>query len=290
MNKAKINSLIQLLDDPDERIFHQVRQALMDCGREAIPELELFWERNDFEAIFMQRVENLIHDIQFSDTIHRLKSWIKDGGGNLFDGAMIVSAYQYPDLDPITIKDKIKTLAKTIWMDMNNTFTAFEKVKIINHYFYGDFGFSGNRKNFHNPSNSFINCVLETKKGNPLSLSILYMLIAEELDEPIVGVNLPNHFVVGYLDQNNITAHLSDNPQSVLFYINCFSKGMTLQKNELFSFLEQLEIEPTSAYFEPCANMDTIRRMLINLKMAFQKIGEIQKEVEIDEMLGLFKA
>ena len=58
--------------------------------------------------------------------------------------------------------------------------------------------FTGNKKNYHSPQNSYLNTVLETKKGNPLSLSILYQVLAESLEIPIKGVNLPNHFILAY--------------------------------------------------------------------------------------------
>jgi len=289
MKREKIDSLIHLLDDPDEEIFNEVRKALVDAGPEAVKALELYWERNDFEPSFMHRVEDIIHDIQFNHTLGQLKLWIENGCSSLFDGAIIVAQYQYPDLEVGKLHEKIKEIGKKIWLELNNNLTSFEKVKIINHYIYKEYGFSGNRKNFHSPANSFLNNVLDSKKGNPLSLSLLYILIAEEINEPIVGVNLPNHFVVGYLDELRINAETGFGDHGVLFYINCFSKGMILQLPELESFLEQLKIDPDPSYFRPCSNFDIIRRMLINLKMAYQKIGEAEKEEEIDMLLSCFK-
>ncbi|KAF5277932.1 hypothetical protein FQR65_LT15898 [Abscondita terminalis] len=64
-----------------------------------------------------------------------------------------------------------------------------------------DFGLSGNTANYHDPQNSYLNKVLESKKGNPITLACIYCVIAQRLDIPIYGVNLPKHFVLAYMNE-----------------------------------------------------------------------------------------
>ena len=78
-----------------------------------------------------------------------------------------------------------------------------EKVRVLNHIIFDVHGFSGNTANFHAPQNSYINNVLESKKGNPLSLSVLYAVIAQRLDVNIYGVNLPEHFILAYVEDSH---------------------------------------------------------------------------------------
>jgi hypothetical protein len=84
---------------------------------------------------------------------------------------------------------------------MNFDLNPTEKVKILNYILYQVHGFKGNVDSYHDPSNSFLNQVLETKKGNPILLAVLYILIAQRLNIPIYGVNLPQHFVLAYLEE-----------------------------------------------------------------------------------------
>jgi regulator of sirC expression with transglutaminase-like and TPR domain len=123
---------------------------------------------------------------------------------------------------------------------------------------------------------------LESRKGNPLSLSIIYSIIAQSLDMPVYGINLPNHFILAYVDEDRINQFLEEkNEHGVLFYINPFSKGSIFDQNEIKEFLKGLNISPNRAFFEPCSNTTILRRMLTNLISSFQHVGNVEKVNEL---------
>ena len=147
--------------------------------------------------------------------------------------------------------------------------------------------FSGNTVNFHAPQNSYINTVLETRKGNPLLLCVIYAVIAKQLDLPIYGVNLPEHFVLAYKnDMNDVKLNLPGSTKDVLFYINPFSKGTVFDKKEIDSFLKKLKIEPKEFFYEPCTNVDIIKRLIRNLVYSYDKLGHNDKSSELNYMLS----
>lgn len=284
-----LQALVRLVEDPDENVFEYVRDEIMNKGPEIIPFLEYSWEEEDYGLLFQSRVENLIKDIQFKSVKDDLSNWINSSDKDLLQGAIIISRYQYPNLDEQIIHDKIQQIRKDIWLELNQNQTAYEKVRLFNKIFFGKHGFTGNSKDFHSPNNSFINTVLETHKGTPLSLSLTYSIIAQSLDMPIYGVNLPNHFVLAYLDENQIGQFLpTENEHGVLFYINAFSKGGIFDQNEIKEFLNDLGKENNRSYFEPCSNSSILTRMLTNLIAAFQQVGNKEKVTELIEMRDLF--
>ena len=89
--------------------------------------------------------------------------------------------------------------------------------------------FRGNTDEYLNPNNNFINKVLETRRGNPLLVGLVYMLVAQMLGMPVYGVNLPQHFVLAFLEQEtyagNVTGMSTQTAQNrkPLFYINAFN-------------------------------------------------------------------
>lgn len=288
-NEDSIKALIQLIDDPDEHIFEHVRDQLMSHGTKAISFLENSWETDDYGLIFQARIEAIIHDIQFNVVKDELVSWINSTKKDLLQGALIVAKYQYPTLDEDVVRKKIEIIRQDIWLEMNNTQTSFEKVRIFNRIFFEKHQFKGNSKNYHSPSNSFINKVLETKKGNPLSLSLIYSIIAQSLHLPIYGINLPNHFVLAYLDVNNsIPEDKKESQHGVLFYINPFSKGGIFDKYEIDAFLENLDKSKTRDFYEPCSNSAIIIRMLTNLIASFQQSGSSKKVEELVKLRDCF--
>jgi regulator of sirC expression with transglutaminase-like and TPR domain len=288
MNKKEINALINLLDDPDETIYYQVRDRFVSIGSPVIPYLELAWE-NAFEMLIQKRIEEIIHVIQFENLSKALLQWAEEDSDDLLKGILLISRFQYPDLDEEKINKQLQQIIQDVWLEINDELTALEKVKIINHILFDVHGFGGNITNYHAPQNSYINVVLETKKGNPISLCVLYILIAKELGIPIYGINLPEHFIVGYVDEHKNLLNLSDEKpeaDNVLFYINPFSKGIIFNHRDIDQFLKQLKLDPLPLFYRPCSNVDMIRRVLRNLIYSYEKLGHVEKVEELNQLLS----
>jgi regulator of sirC expression with transglutaminase-like and TPR domain len=285
-DSGEISALISLLDDPDDTIYLQIKEKLISIGEEIIPSLETAWENNSFGVTFQTRVEDIIHQIQFDGVFGQLKAWKENGAEDLLEGMLLVNKYQYPDLDEAKLRSLIDQLKQDVWIELNDELTAFEQVRVINHILFEVHGYSGNKKNFHAPQNSYLNNVLDSKKGNPLSLSILYILVAKEVNVPIYGINLPNHFVLAYVDQNNIMQYIQpgEDHSDILFYINPFSRGTVFNRKEIEQFLEQIDAKPNEDYFNPCDNLTIIRRVITNLIFSYEKLGYPDKIEELQEL------
>lgn len=285
--RKEISSLIQLLDDPDEHVFSHVRSKILALGEPAIPDLENAWDSNALGVLFQSRIEQLIHDIQFEALLRNLSDWKESGAGSLLEGVLIINRFQYPDFDQEQVLKQLEQIQQDIWLELNANLTAFEQVKVINHILFEVYGFVGNIKNYHSPQNSFLSVVLETKKGNPLSLSLIYSIIAQNLDLPIYGVNLPRHFVLAYLDRLSLYKTNDIYSTDVLFYINPFSRGTVFSTGEIDHFLTQLKLEKSPEYYMPCTNIAIVRRALKNLEFSYTKLGESEKVDEINRMIEL---
>jgi regulator of sirC expression with transglutaminase-like and TPR domain len=285
---VQIQALVKLIDDPDDQVYAHVKEEIKKCGAEVIPFLEHSWEHDYYGLVFQNRIEHLIHEIQFTEIQRLLKNWVNSSEKDLLEGAILIAKYQYPGIDEIKSKEVIHNLRRDIWLELNDNQTSYEKVKIFNRVFFDMYKFSGDSKNYHSPVNSFINTVLESKKGNPLSLCLIYSIVAQSLDLPIYGVNLPNHFVLAYMDEFH-SNHFGElqNEFGVLFYINTFSRGSIFDVKEIEQFLSGLNIEQRREYFEPCSNTSIIKRMLTNLIYSFQQVGNSEKVEELTILKSL---
>lgn len=291
MNKKEIDALITLLDDPDEKIFSQVKDKLLGYGKDIIPFLEIAWETQlSGNQLFQNRIENIIHDIQFGSVFSSLQQWTNSGGTDLLEAMILISRYQYPDLDENKIRKYVKQIEKDVWLELNQNLTALEKANVMNHILFEVHGFSGNRTNYHAPQNSYLSDVIDSKKGNPVSLSALYLVIAQNLDLPVFGVNLPNHFILAYVDfpmfsKNHISSLLAEREHlKVLFYLNPFSKGTALSRQEVDNFLKQLKLKPRAEYFQACHNITIVKRMFNNLINSYEKLGYPDKVEELRKL------
>jgi regulator of sirC expression with transglutaminase-like and TPR domain len=272
LSPAQLDALISLLDDSDWEVKQHVREKLIDLGAAVIPVLEQKWEES-FNPQLQKELEDLVHDLQFDQVKRRLQQWSVSTDQDLLEGLWIINTYQYPELELETLKAAVHQLYVDVWTAFSSDLEALDHVKILNHVLFKQLHFSGNTKNFHSPSNSMLSMVLETKKGNPITLCCIYLLVAKKLGLPIHGVNLPNLFVLTYL-----------HPETP-FYINAFNKGVIFTRKDIESYLEHLKIAPKEAYFGPCTSKDILLRSLKNLISAFEQLGERAKVEELQELL-----
>ena len=283
MNDKELNALISLLEDPDKEVFDFVKTRLVELGIEVVPELENAWESN-FDSLAQDRAEKIIHEIHFKDTVYSLKNWLNISHKNLLDAWFIISKYQYPDIDESFYRKKIYTLVQQINFEVELAYTELEKISAFNKVFFQENGFRGNTRNFHSPDNSFINSVIDNHKGNPLSLSMLYIIIAKQIGLAVCGINMPKHFILGFEDENEI------NGDPIKFYINPFSKGSILNRQDLEIFLKREGLKVETKYFTPCGNTAIVKRLINNLLHSYTFQAKKEKAQEMITLIRLFKS
>ncbi len=273
LDKKELKALVSLLEDEDNEVIRHVEDRIISIGNNVIPFLEKEWE-SSFNPSVQRKIEELIHALQFDHLKYRLGEWVKNGAKDLLEGAWIVATYQYPDLELSFLKKEIEQLYYEVWLDFKKDMHPFDQIKTINTAIFEKLKFRANNKNFHSPGNSMVNVVLETRRGNPISLSIIYILIAQKLELPIYGVNLPNLFMCTYKTERH------------RFYINAFNKGLIFSKSDIENYVQQLHLNPMDLFFEPCTNEDIIKRVLRNLVISFEKLNDHQKSDEVKQLLN----
>ncbi|GEM65614.1 hypothetical protein SF1_35960 [Sphingobacterium faecium NBRC 15299] len=281
MEEKELQALVHLLDDPDQLIAEEIENKLLSLGPDIIPSLEEYWE-SAFDPYIQERLEKIIHAIQFDQTKSELLVWKMSNSFNLLEGLLIINSYQYPSYNNNLIRITIEELKREIWMELRYEMTPYEKVSLMNYVLFEKFGLSGNTNDYHNPQNSFIGRVLESKKGNPLTLSCIYSIVAQKLDIPIFGINLPKHFILSYLAENQTEDHL-------LFYLNAFNKGQVMQKADVISFLKQLNLPLSKEFMMPCDNVTILKRVLRNLVTAYEQNESASKKQEVEILFKLLE-
>lgn len=272
MTDAELKALVVLLDDDDMEVVTHVEDKILSQGTGIIPFLENEWEIN-FNPTLQRRIEDLIHQLQFELVQERLSEWEAGDQEDLLEVLWLICTYQYPDLEYSDLANQIEQHYIETWRELKDDLTPFDQIRIINSVVFDRLKFRANTKNFHSPANSMVSAVLESKRGNPISLSAIYLLIAKKLNLPIYGVNLPNLFILTYKSEQ------------LQFYINVFNKGLIFSKEDIENYIDHLQLEPNDSHFEPCTHMDIAVRFLRNLIISFEKLGEYQKTDEVKMLL-----
>jgi regulator of sirC expression with transglutaminase-like and TPR domain len=152
-------------------------------------------------------------------------------------------------------------------------------IEEINNYVFKEKEFKPNLQDYYNPLNSYLNIVIERKSGIPITLSILYMRIAQNIKFKLYPVNFPAHFLVKYILDG-------DNSEII---IDPFNKGRIMDDYSLKELLDQFyprqTVPLTRAFVEKATAAQVILRMLNNLKSSYYESQDIDKAEVANEMI-----
>jgi regulator of sirC expression with transglutaminase-like and TPR domain len=163
----------------------------------------------------------------------------------------------YPDLDISDSLEQMDRLAEAAGAAVAQAQLMPDKADALAYYLFQRLGYRGNSADYSDPRNSYLNKVLERRLGIPISLSVLYVAVAERLDIPALGVGMPGHFIVTVLD-----------PQGA-FYLDPFHGGSRLSLAECARLvaLATGTSEPfRKEWLNPSPPVEILTRMLNNLR------------------------
>jgi regulator of sirC expression with transglutaminase-like and TPR domain len=275
MDDSELKALVSLLEDDELR--PEIERKILGFGTTVIPFLETEWEQC-FDSTLQGLIENIIHKLQFDLLQERLVNWRQEESDDLLKGMWLVATYQYPDLDLQKLRQDLEQLYYEVWLEHNPDGHYFDQVKMMNSVFFSKLKYRSNTQNFHSPANSNINIVMESRRGNPITLCVVYLLVAQKLDMPVYGVNLPNMFILTY------------KTEETQFYINAFNRGLIFSKDDIDSYIAQINLTPRPMFYDPCTNLDIVVRVLRNLIVSFEKLDEHYKADDIKVLLALLES
>ena len=267
-NKAlgQISFLIKLLTDRDEFVRNRVQEQLIDLGEDALPFLEIAVRGGDDDLRIQANA--LIQSILPQKLAEKFRQLAQKGLGQDIDletGMMLIMEFGYPNSDPEEFRQKLDELAQNFADILNTEAEPPEIVAAFTHFLFQQKGFKGNKDDYQNPDNSFLNKVLDNQTGLPITLSAICVLLAKRLHLPIVGVGMPGHYIVKY--------SLPIEP----IYFDPFHQGRLLTKKECIQIVEQFGHSFEEHFLSQATQRETLIRMLNNLIQVYKKSNETKK-------------
>ena len=203
-----------------------------------------------------------LEELKFSDPVAEFRGFIRSLNYELETGALLLSRTVSPGIDIGSCCAQLDEMAARCRDLIAEPMTAREKCRVVNRVLFHEFGFRGNYENYTDPLNSFIDQVLERRKGIPISLSILYLLVAHRIGVDLEPVGLPGHFVIG--------CYLEDAP----FFVDPFEQGVFRSVEDLFTLLKLQHIEPRATDLAPTPVREVLCRCCRNLVNHYRAAGD----------------
>jgi hypothetical protein len=282
-------SLLILLDDPDEEVYQSIRAKILELGPGILPRLEAGAALASTLPVH-QRYLNLISHLQAEYIYQELRRWKNSEIPRLMEGGWLMTRFMFTELSFNDLKNMIQPFVREIWMELNNQLTALERIRVMNHFLFEKHRFRLNDDYPESIGNNFLNRLAENKKGNEYSITLLYAIIAQELDIPLYPVMLPGLPLLAYLDLlMNPEAHLAPGEAKILFYVNPSQSGTIHGRHDLLDYLHQ-QAEPISKSSLGATNHDyLIYRCFERLADDLATAGSQNRLEQADRILEIWK-
>lgn len=191
-----------------------------------------------------------------------------DGNIDLAKASLYYAQAEYPDLDIQTYLKILDAIAIEVQAQLDGTSYPLKVIRAINFELFDGMGFQGNQKNYYNPENSFLNRVIATRVGIPITLSVIYLAVAQRVGFPMVGIGMPGHFLI------------RPDFENAGIYVDPFNQGEILFEQDCLRKLSQIYQQPVELdpiWFVPVTNKQILARMLNNLKYIYLHQRKIDK-------------
>ncbi len=204
----------------------------------------------------------------------------QDNEIDLGRAALVIAQMEYPDLEVEPYLKRMDRLATVIKDLVGDEDSVFRLLACINIVLFKQEGFQGNRSNYYDPKNSFLNDLIDRKMGIPITLSVLYQEVARRAGLTLHGVGFPGHFLLKHIDHE----------EEII--IDPFNGGEVRSDAELQSLLD--EIYPGKAvlkfeFLSPVSKRQILKRMLINLRGIYLHQGDFLRGLSVEERLVILE-
>lgn len=193
--------------------------------------------------------------------------------------ALYLAQEDYPELDVEAYLNALETMAADVEERSPTTFYPLKIIQTINRYLYDDLGFAGNTTDYYDPRNSFLNEVIDRRTGIPITLSLVYLAIARRVGLPMVGINMPGHFLI------------RPDIEGIELCVDPFHQGEILFPQDCEARLAQVyghSVALKPAFLQAVSTRQYLARMLTNLKVTYIDRGKLaQALAAVDRLLLL---
>lgn len=253
-------ALLTLLDDASPAVRKALVahfQELGDCGIQFLREVS-----GGADRALAKHAAWFLAELKYGDPVADFRTFIRSLHYELETGTLLLGRTVNPALDAAACGAALDKIAARCRELTSDPATAREKCRILNRVLFHEWGFRGNVEHYTDPLNSFLDQVIARRKGIPISLSILYLLVAQRLDLELEPVGLPGHFVVGCF-----TA-----PEP--FFVDPFDRGVFRDADEVFDLLRANNLTPTATDLMPTPVREVLCRCCRNLVNHYGTAGD----------------
>ena len=262
ISKARKEAYLKLLDDEGPEVRRGLLNAFRHHGESATEFLTEILDRHGSD--FGRHARFFLHELGAINTVSEFRDFIDSLHYELETGLLMLERTVHPNTEIEDYHRVLDAMAERVRELHVEGTSSLEVCKILNRVIFHEFEFRGEKEDFYNPDNSFLGKVLDNRRGIPLTLSVVYLLVADRFGFQLEPVGFPVRFMLGCFEEE------------VPFYIDPFSGGTLLSRGDVESFLWENKTTPMDSYFQPTPVGEIICRSCRNLVHQYQLADNTQ--------------
>jgi regulator of sirC expression with transglutaminase-like and TPR domain len=260
LGESQKKALISLLADDDPAVYEIIREKLLSFGAVAADWLAPYARSND--PLLRRRAIDIIHHFARETTDRDFLAFCISQGEQfeIEQGLLLLAKTRYPDINPVGYSAWLDQYADELRERIIPANGGEDILATLNSYLFDELKFVPNEQGYYDPQNSYLNRVLDRRTGNPLSLCLVYLLVARRLKLPMVGIGLPGHFLCRYQTARDE------------YYVDAFNRGKLLTRTDCIRYVVQIRhrldedclapVSPRRMLLRNCANLHQIYTQL----------------------------
>jgi regulator of sirC expression with transglutaminase-like and TPR domain len=265
LTESRKAALLNLLTDEDPAVYQIIRSTILAQGQGVRDWLRAHTLSSD--PVLRRRAQEIIDYFERQASDNRFLAFCLSRGEvlDIEQGAWLLAQTQYPNINILAYQALLDSYAADLRTRIDFGQEPGEILATINDYLFVRLGFTGNEQNYYEPDNSYLNRVLDRRKGNPISMCTIYLGIARRLRLPVTGIGMPGHFLCRFQSSREE------------LYIDAFSKGKLLTKTECIKRLVNTGHEFHEGFLAPISPRRMLLRMCTNLHQIYITLGLVEE-------------
>lgn len=273
--KKRKEALLRLLDDPNPVVHAALVEEFHRWDDSGIVLLkEIANKEGSMLAVYAQ---DFLRELSDADPVKAFLDFIRSYSYELETGSLMLSKTLGAKVDVgacCLFLDEMADRCKELLIEGSS---SYEDCRVLNRVFFHEYGFVGDVENFYNPENTFMHTVIERRRGIPISLCIIYLLVAYRCGIELEPVGLPGRFMLGSFVEQDV------------FFIDVYERGIFRTIEDVELMLERNDIELDPSYLTPMPVGDVLIRCCRNLVTQFNEMNDRDKAQIFSSFLDEFE-
>jgi regulator of sirC expression with transglutaminase-like and TPR domain len=229
----------------------------------------------------------MIYKLRLQDLKEAFVEWKSKPDPSLFEGALLVTKFQFPELATDNLRHQIEKIRRNIWLELNNYLTPLEQANVIRNILFSYYQIKGVEVNYERPEEFLISAPLQSKKGNAIANTLLYAELCQQLEIQAQFINIPKQCIIAFYASDWDPEEIVTNPQEFIqFYVEG-TTGNAFSQKDLDQYMIRSNIEPKNSYYKALSNVKIIKKHLLEFAKCFNSPTLQYKQKDLTDLANL---